>query len=104
MQYESEAEDVSRMRREVPGKAAAQYAKALGEVVEGEVQISGIKREGEGEEMEEGGERIVGLGERQEDVEKVMRRGVGELEGLEGITEVIARLEQAGGAVEVVQR
>ena len=100
MQFEAEAEDVSRMRREVPKKAAEAYAMVLEKEMQGEG--GGVKVE-EGVEDAGGTEELRGLGERGEEVERMFRRGKEGLDGLEGITGVIARLEQAGRAVEVVE-
>ena len=102
MQFEHEAEDVARMRRDVPGKAAERYKEELERAMEETSKIKieeGSEQKGKGDAFE----GLGGLGERREDVEKVFQRGRVGLEGFEGFTGVIARLEQAGRAVEVVE-
>ena len=100
VQFEAEAEDVARMRREVPKKAAERYTEGLKKEMEGEIEV---KREDGDEKMEVDVPPLATLGQRKGEVERMWVRGREELEGLEGITGVIGRLEQAGRAVEVVE-
>ena len=102
-QYEAEAEDVARMRREVPKKAAERYTETLKKDLEDELEDE-VKREGVDEgRMTVDVPPLAGLGASRGEVERMWIRGREELDGLEGIPGVIGRLEQAGRAVEVVE-
>lgn len=93
---ERESTRVAELRRDAPGAAARAYMERLEAEMrlEREVKEGGEKKGGGGADL--GG----GLGE---EVEKMWGRGLEGLVGLERITEVLARLERAGKAAEVVE-
>lgn len=87
---------MAELRRDAPGAAARAYMERL----EGEM---GAERELKREEDVDEGMGVVleaGMGE---EVERMWGRGVEGLVGLERITEVLAKLERAGKAAEVVE-
>lgn len=86
---------MAELRRDAPGAAARAYMERL----DGEM---GMERELKREEVEEGVGVDLG-GEMGEEVESMWGRGVEGLVGLERITSVLARLERAGKAAEVVE-
>ncbi|KAL8829909.1 MAG: hypothetical protein Q9191_001729 [Dirinaria sp. TL-2023a] len=96
MQHEQETTRVAEMRRDAPGAAARAYVERLRKEME-------MEREMKAEEL--GEESIPGLGalERKQDIEETWERGLESLAGLKGITEVVARLDRAAQAVEVVE-
>lgn len=100
-QLEWENTRVAELRREAPGAAARAYVERL----ESEREVEkGREREIEGmmKGSSEGVVEIVGL-ERGEEVEKTWGRGLQGLAELANITEVMARLERAGKAAEMVE-
>lgn len=98
MQHEQETTRVAEMRRDAPGAAARAYMERLNKEMEAERER---KFEEGGDEME----GVVELGnlQRRDEVERTWGRGLEGLKGLEGITEVGARLDRAKAAVEVVE-
>lgn len=100
MQHEQETTRVAEMRRDAPGAAARAYVERLHREME-------MEREVKDEEMgEDETEAISGFGaalERKQDMEEAWERGLESLVGLKGITEVVARLDRAAQAVEVVE-
>ncbi|KAL8970478.1 MAG: hypothetical protein Q9197_003789 [Variospora fuerteventurae] len=100
-QLEWEHTRVAELRREAPGAAARAYVERLER--EREVE-KGKERELEGEMAgkREGGLEGVRL-ERGDEVEDMWARGLEGLVGLKTVTEVVARMERAGKAAEVVE-
>ena len=97
-QCEFESETVAKMRREVPAKAAMGYREALERELEAQKGLKG--EEGVGGEVDGGLDIKL---ERREEVEGMWRRGCEGLEGLGDITGVLAKVERAGRAMEVVE-
>ena len=95
---------MAKMRRQAPGQAARMFVERLRGDMDAE---DVVKREEEGEGGEGKGEGSVLEGvvnvERRGEVERMWRRGVDGLEGLGDITGVMARLERAERAMDVVE-
>lgn len=101
-QLEWEHTRVAELRREAPGAAARAYEERLEKEREAEREREkGV--EGEMEERREGGVEGVYL-ERAEEVEKMWGRGLEGLVEMGRVTEVVARMERAAKAAEVVER
>ena len=102
---EAETTRVAQLRREAPGRAAAAWAEGLRGDVEARERAFVEARErvaaGEGVEAVELGDVKM---ERPGRVRRLWDGGRRELEGLKGVTEVVARLERAKRAVEEVER
>lgn len=100
MQHEQETTRVAELRRDAPGAAARAFMERLrGEMqAERNADLDINMEEGEGEAL-----RGLGTLERKEDVERIWGRGVHGLKGLEEVTGVIAKLERAAKAAEVVE-
>lgn len=100
-QLEWEHTRVAELRREAPGAAARAYVERLegvrelekGREREVEVEMEGVR---------DGGLGKIGL-ERGEEVEKMWGRGVEGLVELGRVTEVVARMERAKKAAEMVE-
>lgn len=100
---EQESENVAKMRRQAPQKAAREYAEKLRGDMDAQEGAGGVKVE-EGVDGGEEGPALEGWEvERREEVERMWRRGVDGLEGLGDITGVLARLERAERAMDVVE-
>lgn len=100
-QLEWEHTRVAELRREAPGAAARAYEERLEKEREAERQRENDV-EAEMEARREGGLEDVGL-ERVEEVEQMWGRGLEGLVDLGRVTEVMAKLERAGKAAEVVE-
>ncbi|KAI4097183.1 MAG: hypothetical protein LQ344_000593 [Seirophora lacunosa] len=100
-QLEWEHTRVAELRREAPGAAARAYVERLERAREAE---KGRERDLEGEMAgkREGGLEGMRL-ERGDEVEDMWARGLDGLMGLKTVTEVVARMERAGRAAEVVE-
>ncbi|KAG8529223.1 uncharacterized protein KY384_005858 [Bacidia gigantensis] len=101
---EIESENVARMRRDVPKKAADAYVKELSNGLEAGREVKRVEDEEIIDvEMDVGfGEAVKGV-DRREEMEKTWKMGTEGLEGLGEITQLIGKLERARRAVEVVQ-
>lgn len=103
---EAETTRVAELRREAPQKAAAAYVAQLRKEMEAEEErrmqiLEAVVKKG----TEEGNQGLKGVGvERGGEIEERWKDAKGGLEALRGVTEVLARLERAGKAVEVVER
>ncbi|MCJ1461911.1 hypothetical protein MMC07_000510 [Pseudocyphellaria aurata] len=106
-QLEYESTRAAELRREAPGAAARAYIERL----EAEMELEREREREQKKEWESGGESSAVQGielecarvERPEEVKKMWQKGNEGLVGLERITEVLARLERAGKAAEVVE-
>ena len=101
MEFEAQSTRVAELRREVPGAAAQRYMERL----EGELRK---EREMEAERQETKmdlgvTELDMGTLERREDVERMWGKGTEGLVELGKVPSVLAKLERAGKAVEVVE-
>ena len=93
---------VAELRRSAPEKAAQRYMERLEEELRVEREMEARKREGgEGGDVQEDRE-FRGL-ERRDEVERMWGRGTEGLVGLKTVTGVVASLERAGRAVDVVE-
>lgn len=108
-QLEYESTRVAELRREAPGAAARAYMERLEAEMEEErerdkrrIEEAEDKRVGGGEAAPE---ELLGAAkmERSEEMERMWERGTEGLVGLEKVTEVLATLERARKAIEVVQ-
>lgn len=94
-EFEAQSTRVAELRREVPGAAARRYMERL----EGELQ-----KEREETKMDLGVMELdMGTLERREDVERMWVKGTEGLVELGKVPGVLAKLERAGKAVEVVE-
>lgn len=100
---------MAELRREAPGAAARAYMERLEAEMEEERERDKRRIE-EAEEKRAGGEEaapeeLLGAAkmERSEEMERMWERGTEGLVGLEKVTEVLATLERARKAIEVVQ-
>ena len=101
MEFEAQSTRVAELRREVPGAAARRYMERL----EGELRK---EREMEAERQETKmdlgvTELDMGTLERREDVERMWEKGTEGLVELGKVPSVLAKLERAVKAVEVVE-
>lgn len=97
---------MAELRREAPGAAARAWVERLeGEMREqGELREEGGTGRGQDEKVDLGGEvEEAGRLERESEVRRMWGKGVEGLVGLERVTGVLARLERAGRAAEVVE-
>ncbi|KAI4116172.1 MAG: hypothetical protein LQ338_007756 [Usnochroma carphineum] len=102
-QLEWEHTRVAELRREAPGAAARAYVERLEREREGE-RRTGREVEGEVGGVREGEEGLEGaVVQRVEEVEKMWGKGVEGLVELGKVTEVVARMERARKAAEVVE-
>ena len=100
-EFEVQSTRVAELRREAPGAAARRYTERLEEELRMEKELEKM-RELKGEEMD--AEPLdVGALERKEDVKRMWRRGTQGLVDLGKVPGVLAKLERAGKAVEVVE-
>ena len=100
MQHEQETTRVAEMRRDAPGAAARAFMERLGIEVQAEREANlDARMMYEDEEILD----CIGRLERSDDVESTWGKGVDWLKGLEGVTGVVAKLERAGRAAEVVE-
>jgi kinetochor protein Mis14/NSL1 len=100
-EFETQSTRVAELRREVPGAAAKRYMDRL----EGELQK---EREAEAERQETKMDSSaidldLGTLERRDDVERMWERGTEGLVELGKVPGVLAKLERAGKAVNVVE-
>lgn len=98
---------MAELRREAPGAAARAYMERLEAEMEEErerdkMQIEEVGKSGGGKVAPE---ELLGAAkmERLEEMERIWERGTEGLVGLEKVTEVLATLERATKAMEVVQ-
>lgn len=97
---------MAELRREAPGAAARAYMERLDVEMEQEMErdketmIEEVRKVGTAKT-----EELLGAAkmERLEDMERIWERGTEGLVGLEKVTEVLATLERARKALEVVQ-
>lgn len=102
-QLEQESTRVAELRRDAPGAAARAYMERLEAELEAERVL---ERERGKDGVAVGGDVSLLEGvkvENLEEVERMWGRGVGGLAGLEKITGVLAKLERAATAAEVVE-